>query len=189
MRVTIVYYIMICVVATVASGSDVSAVHPQPEAGLLKMKKPAKLCSQIASGEEAAIERQRPGIVRKWQTTILDAAGVNIEKDSDKVVADKVSTWWQVNKDGLICDDFDRPKGNLLKFAVSKNAEEFLQCAVDWKMGLNTVDRVDEKTVLDYVEDQIQINREDKDLVITLKRYWDMLRSGGAKARRELPPG
>ncbi len=122
-----------------------------------------------------------------YQRKILDAACVDVEKDSEEKISQKVQQMWTASTDNLNCRsiDFDANGGNVLKYAVSTTFDEFLDDAIYWKVNLNQVDKVDDRTVLDYVQHQIEKNKG-KMIEVRLKHYYKILREAGAKHKSKL---
>lgn len=124
-----------------------------------------------------------------YQRKILDAACVDVEKDSEEVIGEKVRKMWDaaVAQDKLNCRsiDFDANGGNVIKFAVSTKFNEFLDDMVYWGVNLNQIDKVDNRTVLDYVQHEINVNKG-MSIEVKLKHYYKILRDAGAKHRSEL---
>ena len=126
-----------------------------------------------------------------YQRKIYDAACVDLQKDSEALMKRKIQEMWRIDerqpRPRMTCNNlqFDVASGNILKFAVSTRFQEFLEDAEYWGVNLNRVDASDQRTVLDYVKDELDrptnpINRS------TLQVYYEILREGGAKHRSEL---
>lgn len=122
-----------------------------------------------------------------YQRIIADAACVT-PKDSEDEAGRKIRAMWTKYEDKLICNNtqFDVINGSMLKFAASARFEDFLfDAAMIWKVNLNRVDPTDGRTVLDYVQKEIDRNKGTS-VESKLKSYYDMLRTSGAKHRSEL---
>ena len=122
-----------------------------------------------------------------YQRIISDAACVTPE-DSEEEAGRKIRAMWTKYEDKLICNNtrFDVQNGSMLKFAASARFEDFLfDTAMIWKVNLNRVDPSDGRTVLDYVQKEIDRNKGTS-IESKLKSYYDMLRTSGAKHRSEL---
>lgn len=139
------------------------------------------ICAAVANKEESADGKYR------YQKKILEAACVDSAKDSEQVIANKVSNLWNKHQDKFKCvsSAFDVENGNILKFAATIKFDQFLYDMVTWKVDLNKIDPADNRTTLDYIKDQIKAYKgtyaED-----TLKSYYELLRNAGAKHRSEL---
>ncbi len=122
-----------------------------------------------------------------YQRRILESACVDIGKDDEKVVAQKVQKAWKTFENELICNSvrFDIIDGSIIKFAVSQNFYDFLMDVAKWKVDMNKVDADDGGTVLDYIQTKIN-TVSSSDLKIRLRGYYDLLRKAGAKHRAEL---
>ena len=126
-----------------------------------------------------------------YQRKIYDAACVDLQKDSEALMKRKIQEMWRIDerqpRPRMTCNNlqFDVAAGNILKFAVSTRFQEFLEDAEYWGVNLNRVDASDQRTVLDYLKDELDrptnpINRS------TLQVYYNTLRRAGAKHRSEL---
>lgn len=122
-----------------------------------------------------------------YQKLVYDAACVS-QADSEEARNAKVQRMWKANEDQLVCNSprFDVQQGNVLKYAASVRFEDFLfDAAMIWRVDLNRVDPSDGRTVLDYVQKEIDRNKGTS-VESKLKSYYDMLRTSGAKHRSEL---
>lgn len=125
--------------------------------------------------------------VYMYQRKLLDAACVDVEKDSEEKINEKVQQMWTASADILKCESiqFDVTGGNILKYAVSTKFDEFLDDAIYWKVNLNKVDASDQRTVLDYVKYQIEKNKG-SNIESKLQHYYKILKDAGAKHKSEL---
>lgn len=125
----------------------------------------------------------------RYQTIILNASCVN-PTDSKEVIKRKVNTFWNKYADRLTCwnTSFGVQDGSLIKFAVRKNYDAFMvDVTRNWGVDLNRVDPSDQRTVLDFVYDEIAIEeRRGSSLVNRLRTYAQLLRNHGAKRKSEL---
>jgi hypothetical protein len=133
--------------------------------------------------------RERAGHINfyRYQTQIYNAACV-LDNDNEAQIQAKVQAFW--NRFGMYHDCLTTAAGgrplNLLKIAVFRRNSDFIDDAVlTWKVNLNRIDPTDNKTVLDFVADEIQRVRGTP-FESQLRIYERRLRSGGAKYRREL---
>lgn len=127
--------------------------------------------------------------VYMYQRKILDAACVDVEKDSEEVIGQKIRKMWDAAfaeaKLNCLSIQFDANGGNILKFAVSTKFDEFIDDAIWWKVNLNHIDVVDNRTVLDYIQYQIEKNKG-FNIVSKLQHYYKILKEAGAKHAAEL---
>lgn len=143
------------------------------------------LCLSIDQRKEDAKPTKK--IKYRSQRLVLEGACVDVEKDSDEVIAQKVSAMWKENQKMLYCNSltFDVQFGNVIKFAINYLDEPFLESVIAWKVDLNYVDEKDGRTVLDYVRYRYE-NAHPDGLKPTMDYYYKMLRKAGAKHRSEL---
>lgn len=148
-------------------------------------KKLKGLCMAVAERGEDPNPRGRYHWL--YQRKLMDAACVDISQDSEQVIAQKIAYMWKVNEESLTCENtqFDVTNGSLIKFAVAMKFDEFLISAAEWKINFNKIDRSDGKTVLDYIQEHMELNKGSS-IENRLHRYYVMLRKAGAKHRHEL---
>lgn len=151
------------------------------------LKKLENICMYIDSrGKDP---KPKGDYVYMYQRRLLDAACVDVEKDSEEVIGEKIRKMWDAAfaQQKLNCQSvqFYPSGGNILKFAVSSKFTEFIDDAIWWKVNLNFIDEVDKETVLDYVRGQIEKNKGSS-IVSTLQHYYKILREAGAKHAAEL---
>jgi hypothetical protein len=149
---------------------------------------PKKIKNMCLFVSERSIDREPVGRFRYlYKRKILEAACVDIGKDDEQVVAQKVQKAWKTFENELICNSvrFDIINGSIIKFAVSQNFYDFLMDVAEWKVDMNKVDANDGGTVLDYIQTKIN-TVPSSDLKLRLKGYYDLLRKAGAKHRAEL---
>lgn len=151
------------------------------------LKKLENICIYIDSrGKDP---KPKGDYVYMYQRRLLDAACVDVEKDSEEVIGEKIRKMWDAAfaQQKLNCHSiqFYPSGGNILKFAVSSKFTEFIDDAIWWKVNLNFIDEVDKETVLDYVRGQIEKNKG-TNIVSTLQHYYKILREAGAKHAAEL---
>lgn len=145
------------------------------------------LCSSVGTHEAAKnpVGRYR----HAYQEDFIKAACVDLDRDDNDTIVRKISSMLAKFEDEkeFKCSNgqFDIPNGNILKFAVSKRFDTFIGDAIRWKVNLNKVDPVDNRTILDYVQSQINQHRGNGSEA-GLHYYYDRLRRAGAKHRSEL---
>jgi hypothetical protein len=165
-------------VMEVAAAAQEETMCPNP-------KKLRGLCMFVDSKEKDPNPQGR--FVWKYQRKLLEAACIDVKKDSEEEIGKKIAKVWKDNESTMICNNtkFDVANGNIIKFAVNLKFDEFLIDVSQWNVNLNKVDATDGRTVLDYVQMQID---ENKGLASepVLKRYYDMLKKAGAKHKKEL---
>lgn len=142
------------------------------------------ICAAVSNQDQTAEETQK--YPYRYTRKIFEASCVDMYNDPDEVIAQKVSAMWARNADRLTCTDtsFDVEKGSIIRYAVNAKFDKFIWDVVGWKIDLNKVDESDNRTVLDYVRDQI-ISYKGLSEQGTLESYYDHLRRAGAKHRDE----
>ena len=117
----------------------------------------------------------------------MDAACVDFANDSEEVIAQKIRRMWLKYEDRLVCNSmkFDTTDGNIIKFAVSSTFDDLIYDVTKWGVNLNRVDKYDKKTVLDYIQFQLNKNKGTA-IEGTLQKYFKQVRAAGGKFASEL---
>lgn len=139
---------------------------------------------ELSDEEKAKYKHQ---VVYKFEEKIYKLAKVEIGKDSATVVRSKVQQFWIKNEEYLTCDalSFNVQKGSIIKFAISRNFDDFINDIIKWGVPLNKIDNSDNRTVLDYIADE-QARSKGSAFEPVYTKYYQQLRTAGAKHRKEL---
>lgn len=124
----------------------------------------------------------------EYERKLHEAACADPEKDSEEIVNKKLQNMWIKLDKNLKCDtaNWEVPKGNILKYAIKVKSFDLITSAAElWHVNLNSIDSTDSRTLLDYVESEMERNKGDR-LEGVLKGYYKILRNAGAKHRKEL---
>lgn len=125
----------------------------------------------------------------RYKAALYDAACVDLKNDSEETIGKKVATLINIQEDAFKCIplDFLVRHGNIFKYAVQKNKKPFIYYMIDLKVNLNRVDKVDGKTVLDFISDMLE-SLKGKGFVSegVYKNYYDLIRKAGGKHAHEL---
>lgn len=123
-----------------------------------------------------------------FQQVMFESACAHVENMSEKEIAQKLREWWDLYKDKLLCDSmqFNVTNGSVFKRAINGGVTAFVDDAVYYKLDLNFVDKVDNRTVLDYTQDEIKKHMETSETRKVLEGYYQKLRNAGAKHKSEL---
>ena len=122
---------------------------------------PADVCEAV-SGQMLETDESR-GTHYSYQTKIYALAGVQVSKDGPELIRRKIQAWWKADAKRMVCSqlNFSVHNGGILKLAVERNSRDFLNDMVrKWQVDVNVVDSADGKTVLDYVEREIEEARK-----------------------------
>ena len=146
--------------------------------GCAKADRIPMICGAV---EEAEINEE--GEYRfEYLMDVRTAACVD-EYDSEEIENAKIQNMFRELDDQLVCSSnhLSIKPGGLLKLAVSAYFNDFITNAVTkWKMDVNNIDAADDKTVLDFIEDQIKQFGNDSALVSKLQGYKArILKAGG----------
>ena len=129
----------------------------------------------------------KPEYKYMYQRRFLEAACVDVNKDSEEGISKKVSGMWSKFEEDLYCNNgqFDVQNGSILKYAAVSKFDAFIDDIIKWKINLNRVDPTDKRTILDYVKYQKEKNAGNA-LEPILQEYYELLRDAGAKHKSEL---
>ena len=123
-----------------------------------------------------------------FQKTMYTSACADMNTMSDAEINAKLRVWWNLYKKKLTCDSiqFNVPNGSIIKYAISGRVTPFIDDVIYAKLDLNVVDESDDRTVLDYVRDEIKRQTDTSPNKKVLQEYYDKLRAAGAKHKSEL---
>lgn len=145
----------------------------------------ASLCADV--GQALPDYDKESDYVYSYEREIYEASCVNVLKDSDIEIKNKIRLMW--TKYGKECHctspQFNVPKGSIIKLAVRKTFTDFIKDVVSWGIDLNFINKSDDRTVLDYVRDELNANKGNP-TEPTLKAYYTLLKNAGAKHKSEL---
>ena len=144
-------------------------------------------CAAVES-QAIELEPKHDSVMYQYQTLVYNASCVEAG-DSESVIKAKVQNFWNKYHDTLLCKpvNFVPQNGSILKLAVSRQAEPFIDDSIrNWAVSLNHVDKVDQGTVLDYIDMKKRDAGSNANLVKIYQRYYDRFRAAGAKHKREL---
>ena len=114
---------------------------------------------------------------------LIEMSCVDLNKDSPETIKAKVQCMWNKYYAEFGCDNtgFLVPQGNILKYAVNQEFELFIDGVVeDFDLDINLKDPADGKTLLDFVLDEINRYKKDKDYqnkVKELQRIYNHLKN------------
>jgi hypothetical protein len=153
-------------------------------------EKVRNICLYFTTGEKDP-KPLHPRYRFLYQRQLLEAACVSpTEAGDDEIVSQKMSHMWEQLNRLLVCSgaNFEVHNGSLLKYGVGATADPgpFVSSIIRWKINLNIPDPADDnRTLLDYLQSQINRNRNTS-LGPILQRYYDRLRAAGGKHKSEL---
>jgi hypothetical protein len=113
--------------------------------------------------------------------------------DNLETARKKIQCMWNKYRTMFSCDlpGTSVPKGNITKFSLDINFSVFLLDAVkDYKLDMNFKDPVDNRTILDFIKDEIAfIKKSPSDMTMKINEYerlYKLLKDNGAKHGKEL---
>ncbi len=122
-----------------------------------------------------------------YEKAIYEASCADYNADGDALIAKKISSMFESNRNRLLCHgvDFDVVEGNILKYAISSRAFGLINSAIEeWRVNLNWIDP-DGTTLLDYIGSQIPRTKGTPNERM-IKIYYDRVRRAGGRHRHEL---
>ncbi|MBD9479869.1 hypothetical protein [Pseudoxanthomonas sp. PXM02] len=147
----------------------------------------ASLCTAVSLLQEDR-DPDSP-YVYAYQRIVDKAACADYEHDEADRYSQKVRDLWVAHPSAFICKNipgFDVNPGSILKLAARYQFKDFLVMSAQvWKVDLNQVDDADGRTLLDYVDKELELKRGTVNEP-SLRQYHDMLRKAGAKRASEL---
>jgi hypothetical protein len=117
------------------------------------------------------------------------------EKDEQplQTARKKIQCMWNKYRTSIACDlpGLSVPKGNIAKASLEINFSYFLYEAVkDYKLDMNFKDPVDNRTILDFIKDEIAfIKKSPSDMTMKINEYeslYKLLKDNGAKHGKDL---
>ncbi len=118
----------------------------------------------------------------QYKKELLQMSCVDHIKDSPETIKAKVQCMWKKYYVEFGCDDagFLVPQGNILKYAVNQEFEYFVDGVVEeFGLDINLKDPADEKTLLDFVLDEVKRykkNPEYQEKVKELEKIYNHLK-------------
>ncbi len=95
----------------------------------------------------------------RYKQDLIERSCVDLTKDSPETIKAKLQCMWKKYYAEFGCDDsgFLVPQGNILKYAVNKEFELFIDGVVeDFGLDINLKDPADGNTLLDFVLDEVK---------------------------------
>ena len=148
------------------------------------------LCKDVYERKPSSEESE---LAFKYQQALWRMSCAKEGVDNMETARKKIQCMWNKNKLYFSCDYPGSivPKGNITKFSLETNFPDFLiDISKDYKLDMNFKDPQDNKTILDFVRDQIaNMKRAQVDMTMKIQEYEDiykMLVANGAKHGKDL---
>lgn len=137
------------------------------------------ICNHVITPEDDEGERSQ---IKK-----LKQAACVLPNDSPEIEGKKIREMWNKYEDRLVCDTiaFSVIGGNIIKATILVQNNNFLELLINWKVNFNRIDPADNRTVLDYIRDELNKNPP-KATRQFLEMYYERLKLKGAKHKSEL---
>jgi hypothetical protein len=165
--------------------AKVSDVCPEPTRADIQ-----RVCYEIYEKSEASEESE---LNYKYQEAIWKMSCAKTGEDDLETARKKIQTMWNKNRTSFSCDypGVSVPKGNVTKFSLDTNFSVFLIDSIkEYKLDMNFKDPVDNRTILDFVRDEINfIKKSPTDMSMKIAEYerlYKLLATNGAKHSKDL---
>ena len=148
------------------------------------------LCKDVYERKPSSEESD---LAFKYQQALWRMSCAKEGVDDMETARKKIQCMWNKYRELFSCDYHGSivSKGNITKFSLETNFPDFLiNAAKDYKLDMNFKDPQDNKTILDFVKDQIaQMRKAPIDLtanILEYERLYKMLQENGAKHGKDL---
>lgn len=150
----------------------------------------ALLCNEIydkkASGDETELSF-------KYQEVLWKISCAKDGVDDLETARNKIQCMWNKYRTKIGCNfpGLSVPKGNITKASLEIHFSEFLYDAVKhYKLDMNFKDPVDNRTILDFIRDEIAfVKKSPVDMTMKINEYerlYKLLKDNGAKHGKDL---
>jgi hypothetical protein len=148
------------------------------------------LCKDVYERKPASDESE---LSFKYQVTLWRMSCAKEGEDNMETARKKIQCMWNKYRSSFACDypGVTVPKGNITKFSLETNFPIFLFDAVkNYKLDMNFKDPEDNRTILDFIKDQITyIKKSPVDMTMKINEYerlYKLLNDNGAKHGKDL---
>lgn len=148
------------------------------------------LCYEVYKKKAASDESE---LSYKYQEVLWRISCAKDGVDDLETARKKIQCMWNKYRTKISCDfpNLSVPKGNITKASYEINFSVFLYDAVkDYKLDMNFKDPVDNRTILDFIRDEIAFVKKypvDMTMKINeLERLYKLLKDNGAKHAKDL---
>jgi hypothetical protein len=150
----------------------------------------AILCNEVYERKPSSEESE---LAYRYQQELWRMSCALEGIDNMETARKKIQCMWNKNKLSFSCDYPGSivSKGNITKFSLETNFPAFLiDAAKDYKLDMNFKDPQDDRTIVDFVKDQIvNMKRAQVDMTPKIQEYerlYKMLQDQGAKHGKDL---
>lgn len=150
----------------------------------------AKLCNEIYNKKASSDESE---LSFKYQEVLWKMSCAKDGVDDLETARKKIQCMWNKYRTKIGCNfpGLSVPKGNIVKSSLEINFSFFLISAVkDYKLDMNFKDPVDNRTILDFIRDEIAfVKKSPSDMTMKINEYerlYKLLKDSGAKHGKDL---
>lgn len=149
-----------------------------------------ELCNELYRKKVSSDESE---LSYKYQEVLWRISCAKDGVDDFETARKKIQCMWNKHRTSISCDvpGLTVPKGNITKVSLETNFSYFLYEAVkDYKLDMNFKDPVDNRTILDFIRDEIALNKKSPvDMIMKITEYeslYKLLKDNGAKHGKDL---
>lgn len=150
----------------------------------------AVLCNEIYEKKAANDESE---LSFKYQEVLWKISCAKDGVDDLEKARKKIQCMWNKYRTKISCNfpNVSVPKGNITKASLEIHFSDFLYDAVkDYKLDMNFKDPVDNRTILDFIRDEIAfVKKSPVDMTMKinyLEKLYKLLKDNGAKHGKDL---
>lgn len=148
------------------------------------------LCKDVYERKPSSEESE---LAFKYQQALWRMSCAKEGVDNMETARKKIQCMWNKYRELFSCDypGVSVPKGNVTKFSLDTNFSAFLIDSVkEYKLDMNFKDPVDNRTILDFIKDEIAFNKKSpSDMTMKINEYerlYKLLKDNGAKHGKDL---
>lgn len=149
-----------------------------------------QLCNEVYDQKASSDESE---LSFKYQEVLWKMSCAKDGVDDLETARKKIQCMWNKYRTKIGCNfpGLSVPKGNIVKSSLEINFSFFLISAVkDYKLDMNFKDPVDNRTILDFIRDEIAfVKKSPSDMTMKVKEYeslYKLLKDSGAKHGKDL---
>lgn len=150
----------------------------------------SNLCQNLYDNEPAYDENGPVGY--QYQAALWEMSCADLDKDSKEIAWKKIECMWNKYKEKFRCYNTTSVADgkNILKFSIDSGFTVLISEFVKYKFDVNFKDPADNKTVMDFLKNQISIISNsppvNEDKIKEYQRLYDKLLTIGAKHAKDL---
>jgi hypothetical protein len=184
-NIALIITTLFCSFQILAQETKVDCNCPTPTEGDIR-----QLCNEIS---EKIVAPEDTELSYAYLQTLWRISCAIDGVDNLETARIKIQCMWLKNRLRFSCNlpGVSVPRGNVTKFSLDAGFSDFIIDAVkDYQLDLNFRDPADDRTILDFVKDEIKILKKSRvnvnGKILEYERLYDLLIKYGAKHASEL---